>query len=155
MTKTNVVRLLESAGVPFSAIEYEVDEDALDAVTVAAKVGRDADSVFKTLVARTDAGEVSVFVIPGSCELDLKKAAKAAGGKSLSMVKVAELQGLTGYVRGGCSPLGMKRKYPVYVDETARLFPDVSVSAGIRGMQVILSPDDLASLASASWADLI
>ncbi len=117
--KTNAVRRLEALGVAHETVEYEVDEEALDAVSVARKIGADADGVFKTLVARGDKTGVVVFCIPGPAELHLKKAAAVSGNKSLEMVKAKELLPLTGYIRGGCSPVGMKKEYPTYIDETA------------------------------------
>lgn len=155
MSKTNAVRILESKGVPFTLLNYEVSEDELDAVSVAKKIGFDPDSVFKTLVARNEANSLLVFVIPGSCELDLKKAAKASGSKRIEMVKVKELFELTGYIRGGCSPVGMKKNFPVFLDETAQLFENISISAGVRGTQIIINPGDLINSIAASSADLI
>lgn len=153
--KTNAVRRLEALGVAHETVEYEVDEEALDAVSVARKIGADADGVFKTLVARGDKTGVVVFCIPGPAELHLKKAAAASGNKSLEMVKAKELLPLTGYIRGGCSPVGMKKEYPTYVDETAQLFVRIHVSAGVRGMQLLIAPDDLVRAVGASYADVI
>ncbi len=155
MSKTNAVRILESKAVPFSLLNYEVSEDELDALSVAKKTGLDPDSVFKTLVARNEANSLLVFVIPGSCELDLKKAAKASGSKRIEMVRVKELFELTGYIRGGCSPVGMKKNYPVFIDETSQLFENISISAGVRGTQIIINPDDLINTIAATSADLI
>jgi Cys-tRNA(Pro)/Cys-tRNA(Cys) deacylase len=153
--KTNAVRRLEALGVAHETVEYEVDEEALDAVSVARKIGADADGVFKTLVARGDKTGVVVFCIPGPAELHLKKAAAASGNKSLEMVKAKELLPLTGYIRGGCSPVGMKKEYPTYIDETAQLFARIHVSAGVRGMQLLIAPDDLLRAVGASYADVI
>ncbi|MCA0389704.1 MAG: Cys-tRNA(Pro) deacylase [Bacteroidetes bacterium] len=155
MSKTNAVRILESRAVPFSLINYEVSEDELDALSVAKKTGLDPDSVFKTLVARNEANSLLVFVIPGSCELDLKKAAKASRSKRIEMVKVKELFELTGYIRGGCSPVGMKKNFPVFIDETSQLFENISISAGVRGTQIIINPGDLINTIAATSADLI
>lgn len=155
MSKTNAVRILESKAVPFSLLNYEVSEDELDALSVAKKTGLDPDSVFKTLVARNEANSLLVFVIPGSCELDLKKAAKASGSKRIEMVRVKELFELTGYIRGGCSPVGMKKNYPVFIDETSQLFENISISAGVRGTQIIINPGDLINTIAATSADLI
>lgn len=153
--KTNAVRRLEALGVAHETVEYEVDEEALDAVSVARKIGADADGVFKTLVARGDRTGIVVFCVPGPAELHLKKAAAASGNKSLEMVKAKELLPLTGYIRGGCSPVGMKKEYPTYIDETAQLFVRIHVSAGVRGMQLLIAPDDLVRAVGASYADVI
>lgn len=152
--KTNVMRLLEQKKVPYTAHSYPHGADAVDGVTVAGLIGRDPACVFKTLVARGAGKDCYVFVIPVAKELDLKKAARAAGEKSIAMVHVAELQKLTGYVRGGCSPIGMKKQYPTFLDERAFSQATILVSAGKIGSQVELSPDDLSSLCSASAADL-
>lgn len=155
MEKTNVMRLLETAGVGFEAREYPVDEDDLSAVHAAESLGLDPDCVFKTIVLRGDRVGPFACVVPGPAEVDLKKAARAAGDKSASPLPLRELEPLTGYLRGGCSPLGMKKKMPVLVDETARIFDRISVSAGRRGVQVVLDPADLVAAADAAWADLI
>ncbi|MCC6637650.1 MAG: Cys-tRNA(Pro) deacylase [Ignavibacteriaceae bacterium] len=155
MSKTNAVRILESRKLIFELIDYEVSEDALDAVSVANKVGMDPDMVFKTLVSRNESNKIFVFVLPGSCELNLKKAAKLSASKNIEMIKVKELFDLTGYIRGGCSPIGMKKDYPVFIDETAIIFDRISISAGVRGTQIILSPVDLISTVDATTGDLI
>lgn len=155
MSKTNAVRILESRKLEFQLIDYEVSEDELDAVSVAKKVGMDPDIVFKTLVSRNESNKIFVFVIPGSCELNLKKAAKLSGSKSIEMIKVKELFDLTGYIRGGCSPIGMKKDFPVFIDETALIFDKISISAGVRGTQVVISPVDLISVVNADTGDLI
>ena len=153
--KSNAVRILESKKIAHSILEYESGEEELDAVTVAAKINAEPETVFKTLVARNDKNEIKVFVIPGNFELDLKKAARASGCKSIEMIKVKELQPLTGYIRGGCSPIGMKKQFLTYIDETAQLYERIYVSAGLRGMQLHLSPIDLASEIEAKFSDLI
>lgn len=155
MSKTNAVRILESRKLIFELIDYEVSEDELDAVSVAKKMGMDPDTVFKTLVSRNELNKIFVFVIPGSCELNLKKAAKLSASKSIEMIKVKELFDLTGYIRGGCSPIGMKKDYPVFIDETALIFDKISISAGIRGTQIVISPVDLISTVDATTGDLI
>jgi len=155
LKKTNVIRILEREGIDFDFFEYEVDEEKLDAVSVADKIGAEYESVFKTLVARCDGKEIAVFCIPGNMELNLKKAAKASGCKKVELIKVKELLPLTGYIRGGCSPIGMKKHYVTYIDETAQLFDKIYVSAGVRGMQIHIAPDDLLSLTKASYADLV
>ena len=155
MAKTNVVRILESRNIQFTTESYEVSEDELDAVSVARKIGMDPDMVFKTLVARNESNQLFVFVIPGSCELDLKKAARASGSKKIEMIKVKELFDLTGYIRGGCSPIGMKKPFPTFIDETSLLFDLISISAGVRGTQILVSPSDLITAIPAETADLI
>ncbi|MGL4370004.1 MAG: Cys-tRNA(Pro) deacylase [Spirochaetota bacterium] len=152
--KTNAVRILESKGINFSLHEYEVDEDALDAVTVAGKIGADPGSVFKTLVAEGDKSGYAVFVVPGDAELNLKKGAAVSGNKRIEMLKVKELLPVTGYIRGGCSPVGMKKEFPVYIDETAQLYDLIYVSAGVRGTQVKIAPEDLKNAVNAVYADL-
>ena len=134
--------------------EYEVDESDLSGVHAAAALGLDPDSMFKTLVARGDKKGLSVFCIPVAEELDLKKCAAVTGDKKIEMIHVKELLGLTGYIRGGCSPIGMKKKYPTYIDETAQLCDKIYVSAGMRGQQIILAPDDLLTCVEAEYADL-
>ncbi|MDC7241000.1 MAG: Cys-tRNA(Pro) deacylase [Spirochaetales bacterium] len=155
MGKTNAIRLLESWKIPFSLKEYEVDESDLSAVSVAAKAGIDMDQVFKTLVLRASSNEVFVCVIPGCCELNLKKAAAAAGVKKADLIAVKEILLLTGYLRGGCSPVGMKKHYPTYIDETCTLYDEIYVSAGVRGLQVLISPASLAEVVEAEIADLV
>lgn len=154
MNKTNAMRLLEQAGIEFETKEYDVDENDLSGESVAKKVGLDPDSVFKTLVARGDKKGIAVFCIPVTGELDLKKAAKATGDKKIEMVHVKELLGLTGYIRGGCSPVGMKKAYPTFIDETSILFDKIAVSAGVRGAQIILAPEKLKDYVNAEIIDL-
>src|SRR3954452_23484872 len=141
-SKTNAVRLLDRLGVPFELREYEVDPDDLAAETVARKVGLPPEQVFKTLVARGDKHGVCLAVVPGNCELDLKALAKATGDKKTDTVPLKEVEPLTGYVRGGVTALACKKPYPVFLDETAHLFDVISVSAGVRGLQVLIAPDD-------------
>ncbi|KAB2840393.1 MAG: Cys-tRNA(Pro) deacylase [Melioribacteraceae bacterium] len=155
MSKTNAVRILEAAEIPHKTFEYEVNEDELDAVSVAEKINAEHEQVFKTLIARNDRNENFVFCIPGNYELDLKKAAKASGNKKIEMIKVKEIMPLTGYIRGGCSPIGMKKLFPTFIDETALLFDEIYVSAGMRGIQVRLSPSDLSKLINSVFAELI
>jgi len=154
MTVTNAMRLLTQAGISFETSEYPVDESDLSGVHAAAMLGVDADCVFKTLVVRGERRGVCVFVIPVAEELDLKKCAAAMGDKRAEMIHVRELLGLTGYVRGGCSPIGMKKKYPTYIDEIATLFDRIYVSAGLRGQQLIIDPQDLRAYTEATFADL-
>lgn len=143
MNKTNAARLLDSKGISYELIPYEVDESDLSANAVASKLGQDTDQVFKTLVLRGDKTGVFVCIIPGSKELDLKKAARISGNKNAAMVQMKEILELTGYIRGGCSPIGMKKKYPSYIDENCILYDQICVSAGIRGLQLKITPDDL------------
>ena len=155
MTKTNAMRLLENAGIPFETGEYEVDESDLSGVHAAKVLGLDPDCMFKTLVCRDDRGGYQVFCIPVAYELDLKKCAAAAGVKRCEMIHVKELLPLTGYIRGGCSPVGMRKKFPTCIDETAVLCEKIYVSAGQRGLQLIVNPEALRSFLCAKFADLI
>lgn len=152
--KTNAIRLVQQAKIPCREAFYEFDEKDLSGLHAAAAVGMPAEQVFKTLVARGDRTGISVFCIPVCCELDLKKAAKAVGDKKIELVAVKELLSLTGYIRGGCSPVGMKKKYPTYFDETCILWDEIAVSAGERGHQMILHPEALAELVNATMVDL-
>jgi Cys-tRNA(Pro)/Cys-tRNA(Cys) deacylase len=152
--KTNAIRLLEHLGVSFSILHYEVDDD-LSAGHAAEKLGLDPDQVFKTIVLVGERTGPFVCIIPGSCEIDLKKAARAAGDKGCSLLPLKELEPLTGYVRGGCSPLGMKKQLPAFLDETAQMFDRISVSAGKRGLQIYLAPSDLEAACGTISADLI
>jgi len=146
MKKTNAARLLDAHGVKYELTEYEVDENDLSAVSLAKKIGQDVEQIFKTLVLRGDKNGVLVVVIPGNAEVDLKKAAKLSGNKYVAMVQQKELLGLTGYIRGGCSPLGMKKLYPILMDESCLLFDFIFISAGQRGSQIKINPDDLIKL---------
>lgn len=152
MEKTNVMRLLDAKSIPYEAREY--DPEITSGPLVAAALGEDPDTVFKTLVTEGPKKEHFVFVIPVNAELDLKKAAKAARVKSIAMIPQKELLPLTGYIHGGCSPFGMKKPFPTFLDETAELFPNIFVSAGRRGYQVGISPSDIISQIGASFADL-
>lgn len=140
--KTNAARLLDQLGIQYELREYKVDPEDLAAETVAAKIGLPAEQVFKTLVARGERNGVCLAVIPGDQELDLKALATAAGERKIQLVPMKELQGLTGYIRGGVTALAGKRDYPVYVDETIELFDVVSISAGMRGLQILIAPAD-------------
>ena len=153
-TKTNAVRLVQQAGVPCREEFYEFDENDLSGLHAAEALDRDPEEVFKTLVARGAKTGINVFCIPVCCELDLKKAAKAAGDKNMELIPVKELLALTGYIRGGCSPVGMKKKYPTYFDETCELYDTIAVSAGERGHQMEVPPLALAELVEAQLADL-
>ncbi|MEN6456524.1 MAG: Cys-tRNA(Pro) deacylase [Prolixibacteraceae bacterium] len=152
--KTNAARLLDSHNIGYEMIEYEVDENDLSASTLASKLGQEAGQVFKTLVIRGNATGIFVAVIPGDTEVDLKKAAKFSGNKSTAMVHMKELLGLTGYVRGGCSPLAMKKDFPVFIHESCRNYQKIYISAGRRGLQLKLSPIDLIHCTRATVADL-
>jgi Cys-tRNA(Pro)/Cys-tRNA(Cys) deacylase len=154
MTKTNALRMLEAAKVPFAAREYDVTDGEISGTAVAMKIGQEPERVFKTLVTRGKTTELYVFVIPSNVELDLKKAAAAAGDKYVEMLKSRELEPKTGYIHGGCSPIGMKKRFPTFIDETARLHDSINVSGGRIGLQVELSPDDLAKLTGAKFCDL-
>ncbi|GMU87496.1 MAG: Cys-tRNA(Pro)/Cys-tRNA(Cys) deacylase [Ignavibacteriales bacterium] len=155
MSKTNAVRILESKGIHYTLHEYEVDESDLSGGTVARKIGAESDEVFKTLVTIGDKTGVTVFVIPVTAELNLKKAAAVSGNKKIEMAKLKDVFDLTGYIRGGCSPVGMKKHYPVYLDELSGLFDFIYISAGVRGTQMRLKPDDLISVTDAITADLL
>ena len=154
-SKTNAVRLVEQAQIPCRESFYDYDEKDLSGIHAAHAIGMPPEQVFKTLVTRGARTGINVFCIPVCCELDLKKAAKAAGDKSIEMVPQKELLPLTGYIRGGCSPVGMKKKYPTFLDETALLWEEIAVSAGARGHQMIMAPDRLAELVNAEFMDII
>jgi Cys-tRNA(Pro)/Cys-tRNA(Cys) deacylase len=152
--KTNATRLLERSGIAFEIRTYEVDPDDLAAETVAAKVGLPAAQVFKTLVARGDKHGVCLAVIPGDAQLDLKALARATGDKKIDTVPLKEVEPITGYIRGGVTAIGCKKPYPVYLDASAHAWPIISVSAGARGVQLILTPDDYARLVAAVPASI-
>lgn len=152
--KTNAQRMLDAAGIKYDTVEYEVDEDDLSGTHVAEVAGIDPDMTFKTLVCRNERGEALVFCIPVAEELDLKKCARASGSKSVAMIPVKDILTLTGYIRGGCSPIGMKKRFPTYVDEIAELFDEIYCSAGVRGIQIKISVSDLLSFTEAKTADL-
>lgn len=140
--KTNAARLLDQAGIPYQLRDYQVDPSDLSAESVAEKVGLPPEQVFKTLVLRGERNGVLMAVIPGSYELDLKALAKLAGDRKVEMVPLKDVQPLTGYIRGGVTALGCRKDYPVFLDETAILFDQISVSAGVRGTQIVIHPDD-------------
>lgn len=151
---TNAIRLIRHAGIPFREASYDYDEKDLSGMKAATAIGMPPEQVFKTLVTRGARTGIHVFCIPVCCELDLKKAAAAIGDRSVEMVTVNELLGLTGYIRGGCSPVGMKKKYPVMIDEICEAFDEIAVSAGERGHQIILAPSDLVTYLDAQTADI-
>ena len=152
--KTNAARLLDQLAIRYELREYEVDPEDLAAETVAGKIGLPPQQVFKTLVARGDRNGICMAVIPGNAELDLKALATASGDRKIQLVPAKELQGLTGYIRGGVTALAAKRDYPVCVDESIQLFDKISISAGIRGMQILIAPEDYLSATKASLAGL-
>ena len=154
MTKTNALRLITQAGIPHRTASYDFDAHDLSGAKAAAAIGMPPEQVFKTLVARGDKTGVVVFCIPVLCTLDLKKAAKVSGNKKVEMVHMNELLPLTGYIRGGCSPIGMKKTYPTFIDETAELFDEIAVSAGARGQQILLAPGDLINYVPMTSCDL-
>lgn len=150
MTKTNAMRMLDKAKIPYEALEYTVDENDLSGVSIARQVGLDCEMVFKTIVAKGDRTGPIVMCIPVHREIDLKKAAKVSGNKSVEMIHVKDLLGLTGYVRGGCSPVGMKKKFPTYIEQSCLDFDKITVSAGIKGCQLLLEREKLVSFTDAT-----
>lgn len=155
MKKTNAARMLDSHKVSYNMVEYKVDEADLSAVHVAASLGQNVEQVFKTLVLRGNANGVFVCIVPGDAEVNLKKAAKVSGNKNAEMVPMKELLALTGYIRGACSPFGMKKVYQMYIHETCQHFDFIFVSAGKRGMQLQVHPKDLVAITGAVVCDLI
>ena len=154
MGKTNVVRLIESEKIAYTIKEYEVDENDLSGVHVALQLGQPVEQVFKTLVLKGEQKGYLVCCIPVAEELDLKKVAKAAGDKKVEMIPMKDLFMVTGYIRGGCSPIGMKKKLPTFIDETCEIFDTIAISAGIRGMQILINPQDLINYTEAQSKDL-
>jgi Cys-tRNA(Pro)/Cys-tRNA(Cys) deacylase len=150
MAKSNAVRLLEERKVSYELREYDVNPNDLSAESVAAKIGLPAEQVFKTLVVRGDRNGVSMAVVPGDAELDLKALARLTGDRRIEMVPLKDVQPLTGYIRGGVTALAAKKDFPVYLDETAILFDAISVSAGVRGTQILLSPEDYIAAVNAT-----
>ena len=155
INKTNVARLLDKAKIVYQLVPYEVDENDLSATHVAEQLGENVEQVFKTLILHGDKSGYFVCVIPGADEVDLKKAAKVSGNKKCEMIPVKELLPLTGYIRGGCSPIGMKKHFPTYIHLSAENFENIYVSAGQSGLQVLLAPADLVRETNASLADLV
>lgn len=154
-SKTNAMRILDAAGLAYRTAEYTADESDLSGTHAADVLGIDPDMMFKTLVTRGNDNLLWIFLIPVNENLDLKKAAGVSGNKKIEMVHVKEIRELTGYIRGGCSPIGMKKEYPTYIDESATLFNEIYFSAGRRGQQIIMDPIQLSELISAEFADLI
>lgn len=155
INKTNVARILDQKKVEYGLIPYTVDENDLAATHVAAELGEDIAQVFKTLVLRGDRNGLLVCVIPGDKEVDLKKAAKLSGNKKVEMIAMKELLPLTGYIRGGCCPIGMKKPYPTWIHHSCEEFPFIFISAGVRGLQLKINPADFLSVTGASVADII
>lgn len=156
MTKTNAVRLVEQQQISYELLSYETDAgQAVDGITVAGKIGYPSDYVYKTLVATGGSNQYYVFVVPVGEELHLKKAAKVIGEKKIEMIAVKDLLGLTGYVRGGCSPIGMKKTFPTYIHATAESLDFIIVSAGKIGLQLKLSPEDLLKACQAKFAAIL
>ncbi len=155
LAKTNAARLLEHAGVQFELIPYTVDPEHLEAQHIADELGEDINRVFKTLVLSGTGAGYFVCVVPGNREVDLKKAAKVAGAKKADLIPMKELLPLTGYIRGGCSPVGMKKPFPTYFHESALEFDKIFVSAGVRGLQLEINPNDLIKFVGAETADLV
>lgn len=154
MTKTNAMRMLDKAKIPYEALEYSYDDNDLSGVTIANSVGLPCEMVFKTLVAKGDKTGPIVMCIPVDKEIDLKKAASVTGNKKIEMVHVKDLLGLTGYIRGGCSPIGMKKKFPTFINITATDFEKITVSAGIKGCQLLVNTMELVSFTSSKLVDL-
>lgn len=152
--KTNAIRILEQKNIPFETKSYEFDEEFSDAETAAQKVGLPPEQVFKTIVMRNEHKQIFVFCVPANSEVNLKKVRALTGSKEIAPVKQNELLGLTGYIRGGCSPLGMKKKYPTFFDETAILFDAIAISAGQRGLQIFANAEKLVEAAEAEFAEL-
>lgn len=155
INKTNVARLLDNAGVQYDLIPYEVDESDLSAPHVAEQLGEDVKSVFKTIVLSGDKSGYFVCVVPGDAEIDLKKAAKVSGNKKCDLLPMKDLLPVTGYIRGGCSPIGMKKHFPTFIHASAQQYQRIFVSAGVRGLQIALSPADLMLQSRGEYADLI
>lgn len=155
ITKTNAARLLDKAKIAYDLIPYEVDESDLSAIHVADQLNEPVEQVFKTLVLKGDKTGYFVCVIPGAEELDLKKAAKISGNKSCDMIPMKELLPVTGYIRGACSPIGMKKHFPTYIHTTCTDYPRIYISAGLRGLQIHIAPDDLIKEVRAEKVDLL
>lgn len=154
INKTNAARILDQAGISYELVPYVVDENDLSAIHVAAQLNEPIEQVFKTLVLRGDKTGEFVCVVPGEESVNLKTAAKVSGNKSCDLIPMKELLDLTGYIRGGCSPLGMKKKFPTFIEETAILFDHIYVSAGVRGLQIKAAPDDLIKVCEMTVCEL-
>ena len=154
LTKTNAMRMLDKAKIKYDPLEYEVDENDLSGTSIAKKVGLDCSMVFKTLVAKGDKTGPVVMCIPVDKEIDLKKAASVTGNKKIEMIHVKDLLGLTGYIRGGCSPIGMKKKFPTYIEESCQNFEKITVSAGVRGCQLLIDRKELIEYTDATLCSI-
>lgn len=154
MTKTNALRTLDKMKIPYRPVEYDVKDGCIDGISVAKKVGIDPNTVYKTLVTWSKSKAFYVFIVAVGESLDLKKAAKACGEKSVEMIPQAQLLPATGYIHGGCSPIGMKKLFPTYIDQSAKGYEQIAVSGGRVGLQIVLSPEDLAGLVKAEFADI-
>lgn len=154
MIRTNAMRMLDAAKIPYRVLEYEVDENDLSGMHIAESVGFPPEQMFKTLVAKGDKTGPLVFCVPVDCEIDLRRAAAITGNKKIEMIHVKDLLALTGYIRGGVSPIGMKKKFPTYVEESALLFDEITVSSGTRGAQLLLNREALLNFIDATVADL-
>ena len=152
--KTNAIRILEGLGIAYGLAACDPGDGHVDAAAVARSLGVPADALFKTLVARDDEGGIRVYCVPAAADLDLKKAARASQVKKIELIPLKDLQPITGYVRGGCSPIGMKRRFPVLIDEFATAHERIHVNAGARGLQAILAPGDLARACGGKFADI-
>lgn len=153
--KTNCCRILDAQSIPYELLVYDWSEDALDAISVADKINMPHEQVFKTLVLRGDILSVFVIVVPGNADVSLKKVAKSTGNTTCSLLPINELYPLTGYLRGGCSPIGMKKHFPTFLEETAFLFDTISISPGQRGMQMLIAPNDLRIASQATISNLL
>lgn len=153
--KTNCCRILDSLNISYELLTYDWSEDALDAISVADKIHMPHEQVFKTLVLKGDVLAVFVIIVPGNAEVSLKKVAKSTGNTACSLLPISELHPLTGYIRGGCSPIGMKKHFPTFLEETAFLFEKISISPGQRGMQILIKPKDLQSASQATVSNLL
>lgn len=154
MKKTNAMRILEAENIDYKIVEYEVDESDLSGIHVVQQLGEDPDIVFKTLVLKGEKKGYIVCCIPVAEELDLKQVAKLVGDKKVDMIAMKDLLSVTGYIRGGCTPIGMKKKFPTYIDETAMLYEEILISAGVRGAQIVLNPEALISLIDGTYGVL-
>jgi Cys-tRNA(Pro)/Cys-tRNA(Cys) deacylase len=152
--KTNAMRILDAKKIPYEVLTYDNKDGKIDGVSVAAKVGKDPREVYKTLVTQGASKNIFVFVIPVEAELDLKKAAKAAGEKKIEMIHVKDIQKWTGYIRGGCSPVGMKKEYQTYIDESCQALPEIVVSGGKIGVQIVINPQPLKEVTGAVFTDI-
>ena len=154
MNKTNAMRRLDAAKIKYEVREYEVDESDLSGTHIADQIGLSYEQVFKTLVAKGESSGVVVFCIPVNKEINLKKAAVITGNKKIEMLQVKELLGTTGYIRGGCSPIGMKKSFPTYIDESCRAVEQITVSAGVRGIQLLINREELVSFVKAKICEI-